>query len=283
MHLLAILLFRTTVHYVNPDMSIRSMEQLATIETPRLRTVHLTKYLVEARQSPLQLLPPMTRFFLELLRSHWESLVEVTIPVDVWQASDDIRKMTFPQLKSLTTIVTCDVTATFEIFLMNHHKTLEELDVYFAEDMRRFSDKHYYWQAIARCITSCTNLKKVHLKIPHIFWTLIQLPDLGWSFLEGMEHLTDFQVDVFRFGARSDDLTPDDASGLNAVDDKVLQFILKEMTSLEEFEVSHCSRLTDVGIAGTGPEEQQQGKERVSIRSVKGLSTSHSFLNRFQT
>jgi len=37
----------------------------------------------------------------------------------------------------------------------------------------------------------------------------------------------------------------------DAVDDKIMQFIVKEMTSLEELEVTHCSQLTDVGFAGT--------------------------------
>jgi len=53
----------------------------------------------------------------------------------------------------------------------------------------------------------------------------------------------------------------------NAVDDDVIQFIFREMTALEELEVSHCSRLTDVGLAGTGPE---QDKKRVSLRSLQG-------------
>jgi len=51
----------------------------------------------------------------------------------------------------------------------------------------------------------------------------------------------------------------------DAVDDNVMQLILTEMTSLEEFEVSHCSRLTDAGLAGTG-----QGEGRVSIRNLTG-------------
>jgi len=52
----------------------------------------------------------------------------------------------------------------------------------------------------------------------------------------------------------------------NAVDDDVIQFIFREMTSLEELEVSHCPRLTDVGISGTGHE----GEELVSIQSLQG-------------
>jgi len=53
---------------------------------------------------------------------------------------------------------------------------------------------------------------------------------------------------------------------LNAVDDDVMQFIFREMTAVEELEVSHCEHLTDAGITGgTGP-----SKERVSIQSFKG-------------
>jgi len=55
---------------------------------------------------------------------------------------------------------------------------------------------------------------------------------------------------------------------MNALDDDVLQFIFREMTTLEELEVSHCSRLTNTGITGTEPEVQ--GEERVSIRNLKG-------------
>jgi len=59
---------------------------------------------------------------------------------------------------------------------------------------------------------------------------------------------------------------------LNALDDEVIQFIFREMNCLEELEVSHCSRLTDLGISGTGPQEEES--ERVSIRSLKGQSRS---------
>jgi len=37
----------------------------------------------------------------------------------------------------------------------------------------------------------------------------------------------------------------------DSVDDRIMQFILSKMTSLEVLEVSHCSRLTDVGFVGT--------------------------------
>jgi len=49
----------------------------------------------------------------------------------------------------------------------------------------------------------------------------------------------------------------------DAVDDDILRFIVEEMTSLEELEVSHCSRLTDRGIAGTS----EDGSD--SIRNLK--------------
>jgi len=49
----------------------------------------------------------------------------------------------------------------------------------------------------------------------------------------------------------------------DAVDDDVLRFIVEEMPSLEELEVSHCSRLTDRGIAGTS------GDGSDSIRNLK--------------
>jgi len=50
----------------------------------------------------------------------------------------------------------------------------------------------------------------------------------------------------------------------DVVDDGVMQFIIKEMTSLEEFEVSHCSQLTDAGFAGNS----EDGSD--SIRNLKG-------------
>jgi len=49
----------------------------------------------------------------------------------------------------------------------------------------------------------------------------------------------------------------------DAVDDDILRFIVEEMTSLEELEVSHCSRLTDRGITGTF----EDGSD--SIRNLK--------------
>jgi len=49
----------------------------------------------------------------------------------------------------------------------------------------------------------------------------------------------------------------------DAVDDGIMEFILKEMTSLHELELSHCSRLSDVGIAGTS----EDGSD--SIRNLR--------------
>jgi len=50
----------------------------------------------------------------------------------------------------------------------------------------------------------------------------------------------------------------------DAVDDYTMQFIMREMKSLEEYEVTHCSRLTDAGLAGT----HEGGSD--SIRNLKG-------------
>jgi len=50
----------------------------------------------------------------------------------------------------------------------------------------------------------------------------------------------------------------------DALDDEIIQFIVSEMTSLEELEVSHCSRLTNAGICGT----LEDGSD--SIRNLKG-------------
>jgi len=49
----------------------------------------------------------------------------------------------------------------------------------------------------------------------------------------------------------------------DALDDDIVRFIVEEMTSLEELELSHCSRLTDRGIAGTS----EDGSD--SIRNLK--------------
>jgi len=49
----------------------------------------------------------------------------------------------------------------------------------------------------------------------------------------------------------------------DAVDDEIMRVIIRDMTSLEEFEVSHCSGLSDAGIAGTS----EDGSD--SIRNLK--------------
>jgi len=49
----------------------------------------------------------------------------------------------------------------------------------------------------------------------------------------------------------------------NAVDDQVMQFIFREMTTLQKFEISHCYSLTDAGIAGNNPDS-------VSIQNLIG-------------
>jgi len=50
---------------------------------------------------------------------------------------------------------------------------------------------------------------------------------------------------------------------LDAVDNDIMRLIVSEMTSLEEFEVSHCSRLTDAGFAG----KSEDGSD--SIRNLR--------------
>jgi len=50
----------------------------------------------------------------------------------------------------------------------------------------------------------------------------------------------------------------------DAVDNDIMRFIVTEMTCLEELEVSHCRRLTDIGIAG----KSKNGSD--SIRNLKG-------------
>jgi len=50
----------------------------------------------------------------------------------------------------------------------------------------------------------------------------------------------------------------------DAVEDDVMRFIVTEMTSLEELEVSHCTHLTDAGLAGS----LEDGSD--SIRNLKG-------------
>jgi len=50
----------------------------------------------------------------------------------------------------------------------------------------------------------------------------------------------------------------------DAVDDNIMRFIVSEMTSLEELEVSHCSGLTDRGIVGTSEDNSD------SIRNLRG-------------
>jgi len=60
----------------------------------------------------------------------------------------------------------------------------------------------------------------------------------------------------------------------NAVDDRVMQFILRELTKLEELEVSHCEGLTDVGIGGTGIHKEGSAaggsSSAVSFGNLKG-------------
>jgi len=62
----------------------------------------------------------------------------------------------------------------------------------------------------------------------------------------------------------------------DALDDDIMQFIISEMTSLEELEVTHCSGLTDAGLAGT----HEDGSD--SIRNVKGQLSELKVLIKFR-
>jgi len=281
--------------------------------------------------------------------------VEVSIPADAWdwqvqEFQDDIlRSLRFPQLKSLTGVLTQNVGILLEDFL-KHHPKLEELDVAIIDDTCVQDGEEDMWDGIrAHCnADGAYHLKKLHWKMWRHFWINFDVSEvLDWGFLEGMEALEDFKVDICydagydnwehslgigprlleclrrnpnrklerlslngihvggSFWARrtvsvnegeycayyqpdgdvndSEEVPLESKLDLlggfqnlkrlsfrhsaNAVDDDVMQFIFREMTALEELEVSHCEHLTDVGIAGTGPEEK-----RVSIRSLKGQS-----------
>jgi len=50
----------------------------------------------------------------------------------------------------------------------------------------------------------------------------------------------------------------------DSVDDKIMQLIVREMTLLQELKLSHCSRLTDTGLAG----DSEDGSN--SIQNLKG-------------
>jgi len=319
-----------------------NFQQLATIvETApsRLKRLQLPKYQIDSPNNPESTYTReaalFTRSFLDLLQSHRESLVEVSIPVYAWDWNvlKVIRSLTSTHLKSLTTVAYPSLDCSLEHFLKNHPK-LKELKLTIMNDFTS-GMKEDMWKAIKRrCAAAGAYLNKVNLKTFRNFWKEIDV--LDWSFLEEMKALENFQIEIiwnsrfevmtdsFGFGPSvleslsrigklerlslngihiagsfwklfcspegqgtpivTDELplaTKFDLLGrfrslkhlsfrhsMNAVDDDVIQFIFREMTSLEELEVSHCERLTDVGIAGTGSKED----EKVSIRSLKGKS-----------
>jgi len=346
------------LYYVHLD-SAGNLEQLATAlaaETkppPRLKRLRFPKSLVDLsdlEEIPRPEIGSFTRSVLQLLRSHRDTLVEVSITVCAWEASEYVRTLNFPQLRSLTSVSSGDSVVNFESFLMRHPK-LEELDLSVI-DFRDYEDEDMdLWKAIKRrCAAAGAYLKKLHLKTSRYYWTCFEASlVLDWSFLEEMKTLEDFQVEVtfdslhevceeglgigprvleclprnqltslslkgLHFGGSFWRVSPEDREdseedsdkdegpepavvvveeevplaakldllrgfqnlkrlsfrlSKNAVDDDILQFIFREMSCLEELEVSHCCRLTDVGIAGSGPEKES---ERVSIQSLKGQS-----------
>jgi len=323
-------------HVLVPEDYAKNLEQLATalVETAvpcRLKRLWIPKtafYVTSNWENPRPEVGPFTRTVLDLLRSHRESLVEVSIP-NVWRASDDVRSVILPQLKSLTTSVSSAETFNFETFLTNHPK-LEELELHVNDD----DDDHELLKAIKRrCSAAGAYLKKVHSTTEQFFWTSQGTNVLlDWSFLEEMKALEDFQVEMsFEFMSESEiwehalgmgprileclpmnqleklslngihfegsfwRVSPEEGEDVlskevplatkldllrkfknlkrlsfrhspNAVNDDVIQFIFREMTCLDELEVSHCPHLTDFGMSGNGAEQE----ERVSIQRLEG-------------
>jgi len=325
--------------HIRPNRSSEFASNLdhleSTLQSSALKTLRLSKYILDnTRPSERQQAPPITTSLLDLFRSHRETLVEVSIPVDVWKSFDDIRTLIFPQLKTLIAAVSFAASVTFESFLTNHPK-LEQLDIFFYDGGTNWQHDMGLWGVIKQhCSVTGMSLKKLHIEISDYFLFLSCCgANVDWTFLEGMKNLEDFRVEStqgslgwgLRFleclprnqkldrlslngmhversfwRYRSERHEPANGGGIsevpldtklellrgfknlkrlsfrhspNAVNDEVMQFILTEMTSLEELEVSHCSRLTDVGISGTGPQE-----ERVSLQSLKGPSESYYFL-----
>jgi len=156
----------------------------------------LSKYDVQCTENPLLGVPSFTSSFFDILRSHHESLVEVSIPAYAWKAYDDICTVTLPQLKSLTAVLNADVTVNFETFLVNH-PTLEEFEICVINDS--IHGMRGFWEAIKRrCTASSAYLKKVHLNIS-VLLTCTDAKD-DWSFLAGMKNLEDFQLQSY-FGS----------------------------------------------------------------------------------
>jgi len=114
-----------------------------------------------------------------------QSLVEVSIPVEVWKASN-ITAMTLPGLKRLKVefeVVDCPK---FEAFLENL-PLLDELDVSVVDTPRVFVNISLL-EVIKR---RCANLKKLHLKLRNFVGIE---GNVDWSFLGEMKHLKDFQI-----------------------------------------------------------------------------------------
>jgi len=325
------LLLSWKINFRHPEFA-RNFEQLAKVleTTPRLKSLHLTKYLADknVRENLQQRqIPPITTSFLDLFQRHHETLVEVSIPLDVWKySSEELATVIMPHLKSLTAVVYCDVAVQLQSFL-RHHPKLEQLECRVLKSLNFDRQQAIdMWEVIKRRCSAAAYLKKLHLELAEGFMYWSGANDEDWNFLEGMRSLEDFQLGSYQGSLGSgtwllealprnqlkrlslNDMgveksfwrycSPEGGEGpvavteevplatklelfrgfqnlkrlsfrhsWNAVDDDVIQFIFREMNCLEELEVSHCFRLTDVGLAGTGPE-----KERVSIRKLQGQS-----------
>jgi len=252
----------------------------------------------------------------ENLKHNRDTLKELSIPMDNWEAWQEeyngisgISGLTFPRLRSLTTIVYESDQDDFGDFLANH-QMLEELDVLVELELTA--------SLLDVIILRSANLRKLHLGSHQFVESLGgREKTVDWGFLGEMTRLKDFKI--VRLHSRPfygwekygngtyflQSLPPNQlerlslegigygttdcgfwrykhaSSGLydsyldleltsklellrgfrnlkrlsllrcpNAVDDDIMQFIVREMTSLEELEVSNCSQLTDAGIAG---------------------------------
>jgi len=144
--------------FLVPTESARNLLHLATTMTEpcRLKRLRLSKYDVICTVNPGARVRCFSSSFLDLLRSHRASLLEVSITVDVWKASDDdddIRTVTCPKLKTLIAVVDPDGRANFESFLVNH-PNLEELDIAVVDGSASVDKDMDLWEAIKRGCTA---------------------------------------------------------------------------------------------------------------------------------
>jgi len=267
----------------------------------------------------------------ENLKHNRDTLKELSLPscgiCEAWEEEYNgitgIRALTFPCLRSFTTIVYESDQDELGDFLANH-QMLEELDV--------LVDWELTASLLDVIILRSANLRKLHLSTHQFVESLGgREKTVDWGFLGGMTRLKDFKIvrlnsrpfyDWADYGNGAyflQSLPPNQlerlslegigygttdcgfwrykhaSSGLydayldheltsklellrrfrnlkrlsirrcpDAVDDDIMQFIVREMTSLEELEVSGCLQLTDAGIAGN----LEDGTD--SIRNLKG-------------